>query len=420
MKLKRFKEKDNKRIGIIVFTIICILLVCGAVLYRTFAIFEVKTNQNVINGTVQDPGDIYFAFYVDNNIQKDMPQKNSGYILDEENSYCGVTGENDSTIEVSLTENWELRITGVTSSRTKCNLKFVKGAFILGKPVKAVTTGNGLYEIPHGNEVTGTTNDIGFKQTEWRFAGKSPNNYVTFNEENWRIIGLVNVMTSENEVEQRVKIVKDDSIGDIAWDSAKKNDWTNASLRQLLNEDYYTRSNDYSSNGLLENSRLMVDNDTIWNLGSVDQNLYGRYQLFEWYNVERGKNVYSTNPYLWKDGNKVGLIYASDYMYAIDGEMKDTCKTSSLYTDNLCYTQNWLYKDVNSATWTIVTYQNLEYSSLLIHSNDIISNKGMVAGGGSTGNARSIYPTLYLKSNVKITSGKGEENNPFKITLMIE
>ena len=62
MKLEKFTEKDNKRIGIIVFTIVCILLVSGVILYRTFAIFEVKTNQNVINGQVQDIGDLEFAF----------------------------------------------------------------------------------------------------------------------------------------------------------------------------------------------------------------------------------------------------------------------------------------------------------------------------------------------------------------------
>ena len=63
MTLKSFKEKDKKRTSIIVFTIVCILLVSGVILYRTFAIFEVKTNQNVIKGTVQDPGNLYFAFY---------------------------------------------------------------------------------------------------------------------------------------------------------------------------------------------------------------------------------------------------------------------------------------------------------------------------------------------------------------------
>ena len=101
MKLEKFREKDNKRIGIVVFTIVCLLLVSGVILYRTFAIFEVKTNQNVIKGTVQDPGNIYFAFYQKNGengeyeIQKDMPNKDEGYVLDEEQSYCGVTGEDD-------------------------------------------------------------------------------------------------------------------------------------------------------------------------------------------------------------------------------------------------------------------------------------------------------------------------------------
>ena len=53
MKLKKFKERDNKKIGVVVFTLVCLFLISGAVLYRTFAIFEVKTNQNVINGEVQ-------------------------------------------------------------------------------------------------------------------------------------------------------------------------------------------------------------------------------------------------------------------------------------------------------------------------------------------------------------------------------
>ena len=127
MKLQKFKEKDNKRTGMIVFTIVCILLVSGVVLYRTFAIFEVRTNQNVIKGTVQDPGDIYFAFYVDNQIQKEMPKKEEGYMLDKGQSYCGVNGTKDPTITPSLDrDTWSIVVTGMTTSRTKCNLYFKK------------------------------------------------------------------------------------------------------------------------------------------------------------------------------------------------------------------------------------------------------------------------------------------------------
>ena len=169
MKLKRFKEKDNKRIGIILFTITGILLVSGVILYRTFAIFEVRTNQNVIKGNVQDPGDIYFAFYQKNEetgeyeIKKEMPQKGEGYDLDKENSYCGVNGNKDDNIFPTLNrDTWSIVVTGMKTSRTKCNLYFKKtyndttlydlsnnhfnGTFINGAKIQKDDNGNlGIY-----------------------------------------------------------------------------------------------------------------------------------------------------------------------------------------------------------------------------------------------------------------------------------
>ena len=244
MKLQKFKEKDGKRTGIIVFTIACILLVSGVILYRTFAIFEVKTNQNVIKGTVQDPGNIYFAFYVDNEIQKDMPQEGSEYVLDEKASYCGANGNKDDKITVSLTEDYTIQVHGVTTSRTKCNLYFVKGKFIQGKGIPVVDNGDGLYEVEHTN-VTETIDDNGFSQTEYRYAGSNPNNYVDFNNEKWRIIGLTNVKTASGQIEQRIKIIRNESIGLFSYDFRAEtqngeNDWTESSLMKLLNGIYYT------------------------------------------------------------------------------------------------------------------------------------------------------------------------------------
>ena len=408
MKLEKFKEKDNKRIGIIVFTLVCILLVSSVILYRTFAIFEVKTSQNVIKGTVQDPGDIYFAFYVDNNIQKEMPQKNSGYILDEENSYCGVTGENDSTIEVSLTENWELRITGVTSSRTKCNLKFVKGAFILGKPVKAVTTGNGLYEIPHGNEVTGTTNDTGFKRTEWRFAGKSPNNYVTFNEENWRIIGLVNVMTSENEVEQRVKLIRDESLGNITWNTNNTNNWAQSSLENLLNMgDYYNKTEEYSKNGLSDIAKQMIEEVT-WNIGGSSR--VHSLAAEDFYHLERGMLSYDNQPYTWT--GKIALFYPSDYAYAV-ARLDENSKCLSSYLQEWfseCYQNDWLY-DSSNRQWTLTQHSGRSAGVFYIS-----NPTGIIAATTVVYETDYIVkPTLYLNTNVKIYDGNGTEEAPFEL-----
>ena len=125
MKLERFKEKDNKRIGIIIFTIVCILLISCVILYRTFAIFEVKIDQNVINGQVQGMGDLEFAFYKDNTLVKEVPKKDEGYSLDTSSSYC-VDLLNDkqvSTVNWDY-ENWEVRLKNVSTTKTKCYLYF--------------------------------------------------------------------------------------------------------------------------------------------------------------------------------------------------------------------------------------------------------------------------------------------------------
>ena len=53
-----------------------------------------------------------------------------------------------------------------------------------------------------------------------RYMGADPNNYVSFNNELWRIIGVFDVKSSENgQSEKRLKIIRDESIGNYAWDN---------------------------------------------------------------------------------------------------------------------------------------------------------------------------------------------------------
>ena len=75
MKLEKFKEQNKKKKFIIGFTICCILLLAGVFIYTSFAVFTENKDFNVINGTAQDPGDIYFAYYVDGSIQKEAPKQ---------------------------------------------------------------------------------------------------------------------------------------------------------------------------------------------------------------------------------------------------------------------------------------------------------------------------------------------------------
>lgn len=88
MRLKKYHEKKTKNMYILLFASLSILLVAGVLFYKSYAYYEEAKDFDVINGTVEDPGDIYFAYYIDGEISREMPAQNTGYTLDETKSNC--------------------------------------------------------------------------------------------------------------------------------------------------------------------------------------------------------------------------------------------------------------------------------------------------------------------------------------------
>ena len=131
MKLQKFKEEKKNQKVIILFTIACVLLITGVFLYKTFAIFQTNLNEDIINGEVQDIGDLEFAFYIDDGkgdqISKTAPEKDDGYSLDTSSSYCKdmTTGEKVSRINWD-NERWGPYLSNITTTKTKCYLHFKK------------------------------------------------------------------------------------------------------------------------------------------------------------------------------------------------------------------------------------------------------------------------------------------------------
>ena len=119
MKLKKFKQRDPKKIGITIFTVVCVLLVAGVFFYTSFASFQTQEEFNIIKGTVQDLGDVYFAYYLDDEITLNAPEKNSQYVFDQANSSC----TNGASVEWNY-ERWGPLVTNLSTTRTKCYLKF--------------------------------------------------------------------------------------------------------------------------------------------------------------------------------------------------------------------------------------------------------------------------------------------------------
>ena len=126
MKLEKFKQKSFSKIGIILFTIVCVLILAGVFFYTSFATFHTKAEFTIMHGTVQDLGDVYFAYYVDGVITRDLPKQNTGYIFDEESSNCtnGVVPTFDNSTWEFTADYSGYNATDYT--RTKCNLYFKK------------------------------------------------------------------------------------------------------------------------------------------------------------------------------------------------------------------------------------------------------------------------------------------------------
>ena len=199
MKLEKFKIKNPKKIAIIVFAFMIGIITGYIIFYRSYAFYEENKNFDVINGTVEDPGDIYFAYYIDGTISRNMPMQNTGYTLDDEKSNC-----NNGVIPTWDNAGWKFigdyhNYSATTNTRTKCTLYFNKTA-------KTVKTALGNIEVnsytpdftksacddssceSHEKGIFETT-DYDGKPTYY-YRGSVENNYVKFAGYFWRIIRI--------------------------------------------------------------------------------------------------------------------------------------------------------------------------------------------------------------------------------------
>ena len=171
-----------------------------------------------------------------------------------------------------------------------------------------------------------------------RYYGANPNNYVNFNGEEWRIIGVI---------DGKIKIVKNESIGDKTWSSNGRNNWETSALKSYLNDDYY--------NGIKSPYKEMISEETYY-LGGPNYN-YNTLTASEYYDIERSDNIYSGNPTSIKQ--KIGLMYPSDYGYASG----NSCLSVALsnYNDNC---KNYLFIGIDEWLQTPMTF-GIDCASLL-------------------------------------------------------
>ena len=277
--------------------------------------------------------------------------------------------------------------------------------------------------------------------TDYRYIGSSPNNYITYNNEVWRIIGVF---------DGRIKIIRNDSIG-MPWDYKKSgvgsstsnygsNDWTDSQLMYMLNPTSYTLKTGYTSDGTyiydesgniiyqlgckpasiasgatsyscttnawaLNSTALSQISETIYYLGGRKYNstthIGTAEEIYTW---ERGTTVYSGRPTYWT--GLVGLMYPSDYAYTFANGVDDTCYSDIYNCSKGTPSSSWLYKS-GTSQWTVSPYSSSAFFVFDVRSAGNVVNSHAF-------NSYGVRPVLYLQSDIKL-QGSGGSDDPYVI-----
>ena len=256
-----------------------------------------------------------------------------------------VNGDSSKPIEYKYALNIE------TSDEEIKNKSMTASEFALANVGK-----NGLEEVKESDMVT-----------SYRYRGKNVANYVTFNNDVWRIIGMIPIKDADGVTEIRYKLIKSD-----------------ATLNRVYDPDhvvsYYNSLDDVSKNMII--------------------------------------NIYFTNDTgMWYANPKMHLMFVSDYNYASSTSCSKQCFSNNcnfLDDKENCITNNWLY------------YGSREYT---FDGLDADSSGGAetVAGISEDGDFfREVFgdttpavhrPAVALSSLVKISGGSGTSSDPYQLSM---
>ena len=243
-----------------------------------------------------------------------------------------------------------------------------------------------------------------------RYQGKNPDNYIWFNDELWRIIGNIPVCLTSGcaSTENRVKIIRNDSIGAIKY--GDNSTWMGSNIQNLLNTCYLGKKS--SCDSYCYSYSTSAKGTCDYSSDGIDvTDFYGKMVEDVYFNVGTGNSTYKTaaNYYTQEiathatSTSKIGLMYASDWGYAIEGF---TGVLGSDGNPQNSSDKNWLMS--NGYEWTMSAYNSLYPLS---------ANSDGYLTFTSASNGCSIRPVLYLKSSVYVVSGTGSKVDPYRIGM---
>ena len=269
---------------------------------------------------------------------------------------------------------------------------------------------SGLYTITHPKDSTlqiGTNESI----TEYRYRGANPKNYVTFNNETWRILGVFPTDDGTGKIENRIKIVRNESIGNKYWDTSDSNNWARPStLNTELNTTYLNSLTSEAQNMIGNTKYYLGGKNVTYNNGYADTPLQFYSYERKIQNTTSNEFYNGTNPNSWV--GKLGLMYVSDYGYA-----SSNCENKRIYDYNssandirACNDTNWLY-NIKDNEWILPQSASYSFDAFIVYSDGYAYNYIVNL------NQFAVRPVLYLISSAQITGGNGTSSSPYTLGL---
>ena len=439
--LKKSHLKRNIIIGVVVVAVISTIIL-------NFTRAKYRTTQSIplVNGTINyTPYDLNtIAMYQQNDsgeyISIDTVPE-SGYQLNEEQSYCEVNGEEDTSISVSYDMNSKLlTITPMTTKGTKCYLYFDEVKTLSNE----ILAGKNIQTRSDFSTVLSTnTNGIIFEEeisdgTTYYFAGNTDENWVSFAGYYWRIIrinenGSIRIIyqgTNTDETGSNTQIgtsafnssnyAQNAGVGYMYQTGYVHGLERESTIKGILDEWYESNLLEYASN-IDESVGFCGDRNPNIQSGSygdftytsgggtgTTETYYGAYTRLS------NTNLAATSPtfecandsdlYTTSESNQgngiltypIGLINIDEVAYA--GGL------------NLSSNENY-YLYTNQYYWTMSpAYFGYEYAWVF----DVRTNGGFHCSNVNY-NVLGIRPVINLRSDVIIQSGTGTASQPYII-----
>ena len=248
---------------------------------------------------------------------------------------------------------------------------------------------NGIYY--HDANLTNGAGD-----NSYRYAGTSADvkNYICLGSSEttcpadnlYRIIGVFGDNNHGIKDQQLVKVIKNTSYGEYAWNTTSLNNWASASLNEMLNTTYKTIK--------LSGFEDKVANVT-WRVSGYHNSGYTAKEAYT------GEITNATKTHT----AKIGLMYQSDYGYATTPDYW----TTYLYNyDTAAKNKDWLF--LGSAEWLLSPDSTNYNISWCVYSN------GTVYGNLDVITTIAVRPSFYLLSSVNFAGGDGTASSPIRVT----